>query len=326
MVNNVSVLLGIYVDDLIIACESLSVLENIKSKLSSTFAMKDLGVMKHYLGMDINYEREKGLVALSQQSFINSVLKRFSMSQCKPASTPMEAKSIQHPHYDGGTPLSDKPYRQLIGSVMHLLLCTRPDISFPVGVLSKFLSYPTNEHWTSAKRILRYLLGTMDMSLVFNREDNLSIVGYCDADWASSFDRKSTTGYCIFVGGNSVSWKSKKQSVVALSSTESEIIAATETIRELLWIQNIITGLGISIDKPKLFCDSQPAISIANTGAMNGRNKHMDVKYAFLSDMVSTHKIQLQYIRSNENIADAFTKPLPRAQFERLRDYLGLSS
>lgn len=326
MVDNALVLMGIYVDDLFIACESLSVLQSIKDKLSSTFAMKDLGVMKHYLGIDINYEREKGAVTLSQRHFIDEVLKRFSMSQCKSSSTPMEAKSMQQPHIDGDSTLSDKPYRKLIGSVMYILLCTRPDISFPVGVLSKFLQSPTNTHWTSAKRILRYLQGTISMSLLFKRGNNLSIVGYCDADWASASDRKSTTGYCIFVGGNLVSWKSKKQSVVALSSTESEIIAATETMRELLWIRNIVTGFDIEVGTPKLFCDSQPAIAIANTGALNGRSKHMDVKYAFMTDMVSTSQIYLHYIPTADNIADTFTKPLSRSHFETLRRHLCLTS
>lgn len=175
-VDDALVLLEIFVDDLFIACDSFPVLERIKEKLASSFSMKDLGTLKHYLGMDIDYKREKGIVLLSQTNFITEVLKRFSMSQCKPTHTPMQTKTVLHPHNDGANTLTSNPHRQLIGSVMYLLLCTHPDISFPVSVLSKFLSSPTTEHWIFAKRILRYLRGTTDMELQFKSGKDLLII------------------------------------------------------------------------------------------------------------------------------------------------------
>lgn len=252
VVNGSIVLLGIYVDDLFIASESLSVLRNVKSKLDAEFAMKDMGIIKHYLDMDIHYLREEGKVVMSQSHFVSEILDRFSMSSCKPAKTPMESKVILRPHIDGETTIMQAPYRRLVGSVMYLMLCTRPEISFSVGVLSKFISSPTSVHWTSAKRLLRFLRGTSKSNLVFRSAKELNIVAYCDADWASSHDRKSTTGYLIYVGGNLVSWKSKKQSTVALSSTEAEIISATETTREILWIESILISFGLNREVPAL--------------------------------------------------------------------------
>lgn len=213
------------------------------------------------------------------------------MQDCKPSNTPMEAKLILQPHCDSENDLTNAPFRQLVGSVMYLMLCTQPDLSYAISVLSKFLSMPTDEHWKSAKRILRYLQATPGKNLVFHCANELPIMAYCDANRASSNDRKSTSGYAIYVGSNLVSWSSKRQSVVALSSTEAEIIAATETMREILWIRNVLSSFGFTVDTLTLYCDSQPAIAIAHTGGYNGRSKHMDVKYRFLSDCVTNHNI-----------------------------------
>ena len=325
-VDNSKVLLAIYVDNLFIACDSMQVMNTIKSKLSSRFHMKDLGLVKHYLGMDINYQREDGVVILSQSHYVTKILKRFSMSDCKSVATPMESKLILSPHEDGATELTSAPYRQLIGSVMYLMLCTRPDVSYSVGLLSRFLSSPTDAHWSSAKRLLRYLHGTLHMQLSFRHANHCNIVGYCDADWASSSDRKSTSGYVIYVGGNLVSWKSKRQSTVALSSTEAEIVAATESIREILWIGNILKSFGIPHGKPKLFCDNHPAISMANSYGYNSRSKHMNVKYKFLSESVANNSIEITYIPTEQNIADMLTKPLPRTKFATLIPLMDLGS
>lgn len=324
IVDGTLVLLGIYVDDLFIACADMDVLRNVKEKLSSEFAMKDIGSIKHYLGMDIDYKFSEGEVILSQGHYVSEVLKRFGMDNCKSSPTPMEAKLVLHPHVDGVTKLTEGPYRQLVGSIMYLMLCTRPDISFSTGVLSRFLSNPTEMHWKSAKRVLRYLQGTSGMKLSFKKTDGLDIVAYCDADWASSFDRRSTTGYVIYVGNNLVAWKSKKQSTIALSSTEAEIIAATETMREVMWVRNVIESFGIKTTTPTLYCDSQPAIAISNTTGYHGRSKHMDVKYKFMSECVEDKNVDLRYVPSDENIADTLTKPLSRALFTKFAESIRL--
>ena len=323
-VNGVKVLLAIYVDDIFIACSSMDVMNTVKRNLSDKFAMTDMGIIKHYLGMDIEYNRDEGIVRLSQTEAINGILRRFRMEECKPALTPMETKLMLNPRTEHED-IADVPYRQIIGCLMYVMLCTRPDISYSIGVLSKFLEQPTKMHWTSAKRILRYLKGTKDYKLCYRRNDSTSMFACCDADWASSFDRKSTTGFAIFVNGNFVSWSSKKQSTVALSSTEAEIIAATETVREIIWIRQLLSSFGIKVSTPTLFCDSQPAIAIANSYGYNGRTKHMDVKYKFLGQCVSKDEILLTYKPTDEMVADLLTKALPRTHFEILLHEMGLT-
>lgn len=323
-INGSMVLLGIYVDDLIIACECPTVLERVKSMLSSSFAMKDLGILKHYLGIDISYDRQRGSVAMCQSHLVLNILRRFDMESCKPSNTPMEAKLALQPHVESKTNLTSAPYRQLIGSIMYLMLCTRPELSFSIGSLSKFLSQATDDHWKNAKRVLRYLKGTANKKLIYRNANELPIMAYCDADWASAFDRKSTSGYVIFLGGNLISWASKKQTVIALSSTEAEIIAAAEAMREILWVRNILSSFGITVPTPVLYCDSQPAIFIANNGGFNGRSKHMDLKYKFFSECVSSKDVKLVYISTSDNVADTLTKSLPQAPFNNFSTLMGL--
>lgn len=156
------------------------------------------------------------------------------------------------------------------------------------------------------------------------RESDLSLVAYCDADWASSYDRKSTTGMVIFLGGNLVSYSSKKQATIALSTTEAEIISATETMRELLWLRQLMTSFECTIDTPTLYCDSQPAIAIANNTGYSGRTKHLDVKYKFLAECVEAKDVVITYVPTNEMLADVLTKSLPRVPFERIVGKLGM--
>lgn len=208
---------------------------------------------------------------------------------------------------------------------MCLMLCTRPDIAYTTVLLSKFISQPRNEHWSAAKRILRYLGGTANTKLVFNTENEIDITAYCNTDWASSHDRKSTTGYLFYVGGNLVSWKSKKQSAVPLSSTESEIIAASETVREIMWIRNILSGFAIELATPASFCDSQPAIVIIYTGNTSARNKQTYVKNKFLSQFVTENKTSISYITATHHIADLLTKSLSSTKFNSFASKLCLS-
>lgn len=257
--------------------------------------------------------------------YVQEILKKFGMEKYKSLPTPMETKSYLQTHIEGDTKLSDTAYRQLVGSVMYLVLCTRPDISFSTGALSKFLSDLTDAHWTSAIRLLRFLQGTIDMKLLFSRSAGFDIVAYCDADWASSYDRKSTTGYLIYIGNNLVMWKSKKQSTIALSSTEAEFIAATETIREIIWVRNFTDSFRIEINRPNLYCDTQPAIAIANSTGYHGRSKHMDVKYKFLSQCLSADSIHLVYVSTSDNIAGTLTKSLPRSSIEKFVNDMNLS-
>jgi len=282
-----------------------------------------MGEIKHYLGMDINYQRTNGVVKLSQAKAIDGILARFGMQDCKAMNTPMENKLILQPHDGDTATITTAPYRQIIGCLMYIMLCTRPDIAYPVGVLSKFLAAPTNEHWFAAKRILRYLKGAKELKLSYSASGTeLALVAYCDADWASSYDRKSSTGMAIFLDGNLVSYSSKKQSTIALSTTEAEIIVATETMRELLWLRQLLISCEYNTNVPILYCDSQPAIAIAHNTGFSARTKHFDVKYKFLAECIIAKDVTMQYIPTGEMLADALTKSLPRIAFNRIMEKL----
>lgn len=226
----------------------------------------------------------------------------------------MQNKLILQPHDGDTATIPSVPYRQIIGCLMYIMLCTRPDIAYPVRVLSKFLAASTNDHWVAAKRILCYLKGAKELKLTYGaNESELSLVAYCDADWASSYDRKSTTGMVIFLGGNLVSYYSKKKSTIALSTTEAEIIAAMETMRELLWLRQLLISCEYITGIPILYCDSQPAIAIAHNSGYSGRTKHLDVELRFLAE--SAKEVCIQYIPTDQMLADALTKSLPRIAF-----------
>lgn len=216
------------------------------------------------------------------------------------------------------------PYRQLVGCLMYIMLCTRPDISFSIGVLSKFLEMPTEAHWISAKRVLRYLKKTISLKLSYKTCSRTALIGYSDADWASSFDRKSTTGYLTFLDSSLVRWSSKEQATVALSSTEAEVIAATEATRELKWIKKSLSSLESDVPEVTLYWDSLPAIAIANTSGYHARSKHMDVKHLYLQECIEKKRVNILYCPTTEMVSDTVIKPLQRIRFNSFLDSMGL--
>jgi hypothetical protein len=208
------------------------------------------------------------------------------------------------------------PFKQLIGSLLYIARMMRPDITFTVSLLSRFMANPGHIHWEAAKRVLRYLKGTKDLRLTYGtRADGLT--GYTDADWASQDHRHSTSGYIFLIDGGAVSWSSKKQPVVALSSTEAEFIAATHATKELMWIRMIISEIIRPLTFPTtLLCDNQSAIALTRDGVYHARSKHIDVRFLFIRDVVSRGLIKLIYCPTNEMTADILTKTLARPKFE----------
>ncbi|KAL5850362.1 hypothetical protein ACOSQ4_008375 [Xanthoceras sorbifolium] len=216
------------------------------------------------------------------------------------------------------------PYASAVGSLMYAMVCTRPDIAHAVGVVSRFLSNPGKEHWTAVKWIFRYLRGTSKMCLRFG-ETNHVLVGYTDADMAGDVDsRKSTSGYLITFAGGAVSWQSKLQKCVALSTTEAEFIAATEACKELLWMKKFLNELGVQQDRYQLFCDSQSAIHLGKNSSFHSRSKHIDVRYHWIRDVLEKKQLQLEKIHTEENGSDMLTKILPRQFFEFCRLAAGM--
>ena len=210
------------------------------------------------------------------------------------------------------------PYRALVGSLMHAMVGTRPDIAFAVSQVARFMHNPGPKHWTAAKRILRYLKKTKDMKIAFqkNAQNVTSLHAYADADWASNpDDRKSITGY-IFMSRNApLSWCSRRQPTIALSTAEAEYMSACAAAQEAVWLRKIFK------DPPtiEIFDDNQAAIALTQSPCNHTRSKHIDTRFHYLRERVLAKDVKLTYIPSSENIADIFTKPLPRPLFEKFR-------
>jgi hypothetical protein len=213
---------------------------------------------------------------------------------------------------------------------MFAAICSRPDIAFAVSRLSRYSANPTEAHYAAAKRIQRYLKGTVNYRITYTgtAERSPQLLGYCDADWAQDKDckRKSTSGYVFVMCGGAVSWQSKKQSTIALSSTEAELMAITSSTKELLWYRHHLGGIGLSRTQPTtLLVDSQCAMDIANNSKISERSKHIEVQHFFIREHIEAGTIKLQHIPSEKQVADTLTKPLHRVIFKRCADMLGLS-
>ncbi|CAJ2648559.1 unnamed protein product [Trifolium pratense] len=292
---------------------NMAEINRLKQKLAENFEMKDLGPAKQILGMRILRNRSEGTLKLSQEKYIHKLLDRFSLEDAKTRNTPLGShlkfsKNQSSQIDEEKCYMSKVPYASAVGSLMYAMVCTRPDIAHAVGVVSRFLSNPAKEHWEGVKWILRYLKGTSEMCLCF-RKGNISLQGFSDADLGGDLDtRKSTTGYIFTLGGTAVSWKSKLQHSVALSTTEAEYIAISEAAKEMIWLQNFLKELGKEQDDAPLFSDSQSALSLAKNPVFHSRCKHIQLKYHFIRELINDGELSLLKISGSENPADMLTK------------------
>ena len=221
-----------------------------------------------------------------------------------------------------------KEYQAAIGCLTYASIATRPDLSAAVGELSKFMSKPGKEHWSGIKRILRYIKGTLDYGLQFEAIGNgkISLTGYADADWGGDLiNRKSTSGYAFKLGSSTISWRSKRQSVVALSSTEAEYVALCMASQEAIWLRNLLDNMNFKQEESTvIYEDNQGAIALAKNPKNHSRAKHIDVKYHYIRQAVEEKNIKLIYCSTENMIADILTKGLPKLKFEQLRSLLGV--
>lgn len=322
---NKNIYVILYVDDLLISTKDLSTMSNFKSYLMSNFHMKDLNEVRLFLG--IRVQRSKDTITLDQTNYLKSVLNKFNMAECKPVSTPLENK-LNYVELNTDQSNSNLPCRNLIGCLMYAMLCTRPDLCITISILSRFQSKSNEELWKCLKRVLRYIQGSIDLKLTFKRKNFINMLeGFVDSDWANNeIDRRSTTGYLFRVFENcTISWNSKRQTSVAASSTEAEYMALFECVREAIWLRNLLESLSLIIPKPiPIFEDNNGCICIANNPTNHKRTKHIDIKYHFTREQITQHKISVQYIPTGEQLADAFTKPLPAVKFINIRNCIGL--
>ncbi|KAF5466537.1 hypothetical protein F2P56_016455, partial [Juglans regia] len=288
--------------------------------LNVEFAVKDLGPLHFFLGIEA-VTTPDGLL-LSQKRYVTDLLSRTNMLHAKAMPSPMSTSS-QLSLFDGANFSDPSLYRSVVGALQYLSL-TRPDIAFSVNKVCQFMHKPTDKHWSAVKRILRYLRETTDFGLLLRPSPSFQLSVFSDADWAGSpDDRKSTGGYCVFLGQSLISWSSKKQPTVARSSTESEYKALANATSELLWIKSLLHELGIFSTKcPRLWCDNLGATFLSANPVLHARTKHVEIDYHFVREQVQKRALDVQFLPSESQIADALTKALPTARFQALRTKL----
>ncbi|XP_062120374.1 uncharacterized mitochondrial protein AtMg00810-like [Humulus lupulus] len=302
----------IYVDDIVVTSSDSKELEEFIVRLNKVFSLKDLGSLHYFLGIEV-FRDSTGLY-LTQEKYISELLQRVDMQNLKPSPTPITTSKIS---INDGEPMADPSYYRSIIGALQYLSHTRPDISFAVNKLSQFLKRPTNVHWTETKRVLRYLKGTMKYGIHIAPCDRLTLTGFSDADWACCpDDRRSVAGYCVFLGDSLISWSSKKQTVVARSSTESEYRALAQLAAEITWLQELFKEMRFTLPAaPTIWCDNMSASALAANPVYHARTKHIELDIHFVRDKVLQKQLQICYVPSHDQLADCLTKGLSPSRF-----------
>ena len=319
---------AIYVDDLLLVGPSKPDIQAIKDCLNANFDMTDLGPCSYYLGMSVTRDRPNCTLRLGQRGYMEKVLQDFSMWESNPVDTPMAGNDLVKAPEGYQAPEDLRAtFQSAVGSLMYAMLGTRPDIAYAVSKVSRFTSNPDKSHWQAVKRILRYLRGTVDADLVY-RGPLTQLEGYTDADWAGDKDtRRSTSGFVFSIGSGAISWSSKRQPTVALSTCEAEYIGQTQATKEAIWLKSLLVELGTEDDGPSatiIHCDNQGAIALAANPVFHARTKHINIQHHFVREKVAEGKIQLNYVPTEQQIADGLTKPLSKDRFVLFRNALGL--
>ena len=316
------VYLLLYVDYMLVASKDMKAIKKLKKNLEKEFEMKDLSAAIRILGMDIVRNRKEGTLMLSQEGYLKKVLRTFRMEDARSVVTPVSSqfklKSLSDDEADfEAYYMNSIPYASAVGSLMYGMIGSRPDLAFAVGLVSRFMGRPGRVHWDAVKWILKYLKGSAKSCLTFKKHEKIDVQGFCDSDFAADLDkRRSVSGYVFKVGGNTISWRSTLQHVVALSTTEAEYMALTEAVKEALWLKGICGELGFNQDSVEIHCDSQSAISLAKNSVHHERTKHIDYKLHFIRDHITAGTIKVSKIHTSLNPADMLTKGVPGKKFD----------
>ncbi|KAG2782680.1 hypothetical protein PC111_g24477 [Phytophthora cactorum] len=298
------IFVALYVDDLVLASSSDKMLKETKQALSDRFEMTDMGQLKYFLGMEIEQDVATGKVSVRQTKFANDILEKFNMEKSNPVKTPQDpGLKLTKAMCEGGCKhdetMANVPYRNAVGCLMYLMVGTRPDLAAAVGVLSQFAADPCPTHWQALKRVFRYIQGTKTHGIEFQGSCEDGLQGYSDADWAGDIEsRRSTSGYAFMMNGGCISWRSKKQRTVALSSTEAEYMALSEATQEAVWLKVFLCELGemANDEAVKIYEDNQGSIALAKNPEFHKRTKHIDIRYHFVREKVEDGQVVLHSV------------------------------
>lgn len=321
--ENEKVFLVIYVDDGLVICKNKQIIIGILNQLKTMFQIT-FSEPYYFVGLEI-LKTDTG-ISISQTNYIHQIIQRFNMSDASPVSIPEDPNQNLTVNCGPVLEENDVPYRQAIGSLMFLATVSRPDISHAVGVLSRYVNRHSEIHWTAIKRIIKYLIGTSTFGILFQKGEQHSLIGFSDADFAGDFEtRKSTSGYVYKYSNAPITWTSRRQQSVSVSTTEAEYIAASEACKEAIWLTQLLSDLDERCNRPvELYLDNQSAIRLIKNPEMHTRAKHISVRYHFIRELYEKGDINVTYVNTNDQEADIFTKALHRDKFQKLRHFLGV--
>ena len=349
--NDRRIIISVYVDDTQAFYHKLD--EDIwladKASIASSFKIKDIGDCKWFLNMKVSRDREAGTITLSQSAYVENVINRFNMQDCKPVVNPCVNYDLHSPPKESNldqtqlTPKLQNYYQQIIGSLNYAAMTTRPDIAYATNELGRFNATAKQFHLQAAKHVIRYLKGTINIGLVFRRDNKPSphvevysnackpsnqLEFYTDASWANDLEtRRSTSGLLVRFNGNVVTWSSKKQRTVARSSTEAEYVAAADSVSEAIWLRSWVEQVLGETIVVQLMCDNQSAIALAKNDTFHQRTKHIDVSHHFIREQIEFGNIKVHYVPTAEQDADILTKYVNLSKkFQTLRDRLTINT
>ncbi|KAG7557329.1 Zinc finger CCHC-type superfamily [Arabidopsis suecica] len=315
-------LVAVYVDDLLVTGSRIDQILEFKKEMASKFEMSDLGLLTYYLGIEV-IQHNRGII-LKQGRYAEKILEEARMKECNATQSPM-ITGLKLSKAEKEKNIDEKEYRRNIGCLRYLLH-TRPDLSFCVGMLSRYMQEPKESHGNALKQVLRYLRGTANLGLSFARGSKQGLIGYSDSSHnVDEDDGRSTTGHIFYLGNCPITWCTKKQETVALSSCEAEFMAATEAAKQAIWLQELlgeVTGKGC--EKVTLLIDNKSAIALAKNPVFHGRSKHIHRKYHFIRECVENELIDVEHVPGEEQKADILTKALGRIRFKEMRELMGV--
>ena len=321
----------VHVDDGMVTGSNVKLIKGFKEDMHAKYRLTDLGAVNWLLGIKITRDLINKTLSLSQHAYIDAIITRFNFDDLKPSSIPIDpsaplSKSQSPSKIEDINKMKNVPYREAVGSLMYAAMGTRPDIAFATSTVAQFSDNPGWAHWEAVKRIYRYLKGTKDLVLTYGG-DKRGLVGYVDADGASQEHRRAISGYVFMVDGGAVSWSSRKQELVTLSTAEAEYVAQTHAAKEAIWLRRLLTEIFKSVDTPTtLFSDSKSAIALAHDGHYHARTKHIDIRYHFIRYIIEAGTIKLVYCPTNDMTADTLTKALPSVKAKHFATALGLTT
>ncbi|GJR74353.1 retrovirus-related pol polyprotein from transposon TNT 1-94 [Tanacetum coccineum] len=311
----------IYVDDIIFASTDPKDCDRFSNEMSSKFQMSMMGQISFFLGLQIS-QNPRGIF-INQSKYANEILKKFDLHKSDPVDTPMVERTKLDEDLSG-IPVDQTKYRSMIGSLMYLT-ASRPDLVFAVCMCARYQSRPTKKHLEAVKRVFRYLQGTINMGLWYPKDTAMALTAYADADHAGCQDtRRSTSGSAQFLGDKLVSWSSKKQTSTSISSTEAEYIAMSGCCAQILWMRSQLSDYGFAYNRIPLYCDNKSAIALCCNNVQHSRSKHIDIRHHFIREQVEKGVVELYFVRTEYQLADIFTKALPRERFEFILPRLGM--